>query len=1080
MAFVIRKNYQQLLVVVFIFLFMIAGSLISTGIIMRRQLIASANEFIHTADANLKTTLREPESTLISSAFNIQDMIMDKSHSQEDILRYLTALTDWLIANEDRLSGFNGMYGFIRGDFLDGTRWEPPEDYVPQERPWYIDAKESPGQIIMTSPYVDAQTNSIVVSFAQELFDDGDFPESKDSRKSLGVLAMDVQLTRLESYVRSLKLSEEGYGILLNENLEIMVHPDGTYINKPLGDLFSDTGDPNIKKNQTNKKTSVLMETLAEKKEINALQIWDENSNRVIVFFRQAYNGWYLGLVVPAANFYHDIYRISFAIFLVGIVLMLVLCYMLLRLSAAKIRSDDENKSKSSFLARMSHEIRTPMNAVIGMSELALRAETLPRMSEYVTGIKQAGLNLLSLINDILDLSKIEAGNLQINSAPYLLASLINDVLNVIRIRINEKPILFTANVDANIPKELIGDEARIRQILLNLLSNAAKYTREGHIMLTIGMEKSIAGELVLTIEIADSGIGIKKEDLPGLFGNFVRFDAEKNKNIEGTGLGLAITRNLCLALGGDITAQSEYGKGSVFTARIPQGYTDDTKLAELENPEEKRILFYDDRALYAESLFLTLENLGLPVTVTITADDFLEKLKTREFPFAFVSESVVENARKVIQEGDLKTVLTLLANLGEISSFQDIPIIIMPAWSVPIANVLNGIKQSDYRETAEVRFIAPEALVLIVDDIETNLKVAEGLLALYQTGIHTCAGGEQAIALVKEHSYDIVFMDHMMPGMDGIEATAAIRAWEAKQERAVEFEPKDQTPKEYAKHIPIIALTANAVVGMKEMFLSKGFNDYLAKPIEILKLDEIMAKWIPQEKKRNNKTADAENKTSPNTNQSEKETAADYSALTEIGVDTGKGVAMTGGEASYRKVLATFRKDALERLPLLERVSDEQELSLFTTNTHALKSAAGTIGAAAVSKVAAELEAAGKAGDFSLITEKLPQFYRDLQKLAEHIETALNRVEAVELNNEGTGEISEEHFALFTEFAEALKQEDIGTIHRILAELEGKPFGGKTRKTLNDVSDAVLMSDFDEAIKKMTEILLLSKVEPK
>ncbi|MFP3043796.1 ATP-binding protein [Treponema primitia] len=1045
-AFVIRKNYQQLLVVVFIFLFMIAGSLISTGIIMRRQLIANANEFIHTADANLKTTLREPESTLISSAFNIQDMIVDKHHSQEDILRYLTSLTDWLTANEDRLSGFNGMYGFILEEFLDGTGWEPPEDYVPQERLWYIDAKKSPGQIIMTSPYVDAQTNSIVVTFAQELFD--------DSGISLGVLALDVQLTRLESYVRSLKLSEGGYGILLNENLEIMVHPDGAYINKFLGDLFSDTWDPNIKGKQTTTKTSALMKTLAKKKEVNALQIWDNNNSRIIVFFRQAYNGWYLGLVVPEDDFYHDIYRISFFIFLVGTVLMFILCYMLIRLSAAKIRSDEENKSKSSFLARMSHEIRTPMNAVIGMSELALRAETLPRMNEYVTGIKQAGLNLLSLINDILDLSKIEAGSLSINSAPYLLASLINDVLNVIRIRISEKPILFTANVDANIPNNLVGDEARIRQILLNLLSNAAKYTREGYIMLTIGMEKSIAGELVLTIAIADSGIGIKKEDLPGLFGNFVRFDAEKNKNIEGTGLGLAITRNLCLAMGGDITAQSEYGKGSVFTARIPQGYTDDTKLAELENPEEKRILFYDDRALYAESLFLTLENLGLPVTVTITADDFLEKLKTGEFPFAFVSESVVENAGKVIQDGNLKTVLTLLANLGEISSFQDIPIIIMPAWSVPIANVLNGIKQSNYRENVDVRFIAPQARVLIVDDIETNLKVAEGLLSLYRTGIHTCTGGEQAIALVKEHAYDIVFMDHMMPGMDGIETTEAIRALSPLRG-------------DYFRQLPIIALTANAVAGMKEMFLSKGFNDYLAKPIEMSKLEEIMAKWIPREKKQKNEAAKtAAERTS---------LSADYSSLAGIGVDFTKGIAMTGGtEAAYRKVLSTFRKDALERLPLLERVPSEQELSLFTTSVHALKSAAGTIGAAAVSKAAAELEAAGKAGDMALITERLPDFYRNLQALAEQIGLALDIHTAAETDS---GETFTQYLPLFTELAAALKQEDIGIIRRILAELEGKPFDGKTKEAINNISNAVLLSDFEEAIKK-NETLINNKGE--
>jgi hypothetical protein len=218
---ILRKNYQQLFVVLLIFLFMIAGSFLSTSIVMRRQLVKSGSELMNAAEANLWTNLQEPEATLISSAFSIRDMIVNQDRSQADILRYLTTLSDWLMNNSERLSGFNGMYGFIRGDYLDGAGWEPPAGYVPQERPWYTLARSTRGKIARTAPYIDADTQAIVVSFSQEMF--------TDNGSSLGVVAMDVELSRLESYVRSIKLGEEGYGILVDPGMNIIVHPDEKY-----------------------------------------------------------------------------------------------------------------------------------------------------------------------------------------------------------------------------------------------------------------------------------------------------------------------------------------------------------------------------------------------------------------------------------------------------------------------------------------------------------------------------------------------------------------------------------------------------------------------------------------------------------------------------------------------------------------------------------------------------------------------------------------------------------------------------------------------------------------------------------
>ncbi|WP_100217026.1 ATP-binding protein [Treponema primitia] len=604
-------------------------------------------------------------------------------------------------------------------------------------------------------------------------------------------------------------------------------------------------------------------------------------------------------------------------------------------------KAEAASESKSAFLAKTSHEIRTPMNAIIGMADILLRRE-LPREShDDVESIKKAGMNLLSIINDILDFSKIESGKLDIVSNDYTPASMINDCINIIRPRLKDSPALFTAQVDSILPQTLSGDATRIRQVLLNLLSNAVKYTKEGTITLTVTAPPlpDTADSVLLTMMVADTGQGIQIEDMDKLFGDFQQVDLKRNQGIEGTGLGLAISRSLCRLMGGDITVSSVYGKGSVFTAAIPQKLVDAAPMAEIDQP--------------GKSL---------------------------------------------------------------------------------------------------VRFTAPTAKILIVDDIVTNLNVAQGLLAPYQMDITTCTSGEEAVKLVTEKDYDLILMDHMMPGIDGIEATALIRAWEGKQHLP-----------EGSKHIPIIALTANAISGMKEMFLEKGLDDYLSKPIEISKLDWIMAKWIPTEKRISVETEAVPMEPCA-------ETAPDVPDIKIDGVDTAKGIAMTGGtEAAYRKVLSAFYQDVLDRLPLFAVIPDLSSLSLFTTNVHALKSAAATIGAATVSAEAAELEAAGKSEDLARIIMGLSGFYRDLQNLADGIGRVLND-DTLQNRDDPVGTVAE-YLPRFTELKTALEQENIGTVHRLLAELEAAPLDGKTRETLAAVSNAVLMSEFQEAIEKLIVI---------
>jgi CheY-like chemotaxis protein len=364
-----------------------------------------------------------------------------------------------------------------------------------------------------------------------------------------------------------------------------------------------------------------------------------------------------------------------------------------------------------------------------------------------------------------------------------------------------------------------------------------------------------------------------------------------------------------------------------------------------------------------------------------------------------------------------------------------------MPAYAVQIANILNGVSNISEKKYSAVKFTAPEARILIVDDIVTNLTVAKGLLAPYQIPIDCCTGGLEAIRLVEENRYDLVLMDHLMPGMDGVKTVKAIR----------------ELPAEHLRSLPIIALTANAMSGIREMFLENGFNDYLSKPIELNKLDEILREWIPEAKKKQASPAAAA-------------AVEEWTGMGIDGVDVAKGILMTGGtEAAYRKVLASFLKDALARLPMLENPPAETELSSFTNTAHALKSTTATIGAAAVSAEAAELEKAGRAGDLGFIKKQLPAFYRDLQKLAGHIGPALDAKAAAETGSE---EAVTRFLPLFLELRAALEQEHPETIHRITTELEQKTFDAKTGSLINSISDSILMAEFEEAIKSIDALV--------
>ncbi|MCL2127182.1 MAG: transporter substrate-binding domain-containing protein [Treponema sp.] len=507
-------------------------------------------------------------------------------------------------------------------------------------------------------------------------------------------------------------------------------------------------------------------------------------------------------------------------------------------LHAAVESAQDASRAKSDFLAKMSHEIRTPMNAIVGMTELALRAEELNTAHEHILTVKQASANLLSIINDILDFSKIETGKFEVNPGDYLFSSLVNDVINIIRMKVLDSQVRFVVNIDSSIPNALYGDEIRIRQVLLNILGNAVKYTEKGFVSFTVHGDMTGDDSINLVMEVMDSGKGIKEEDLHRLFGEYVQFDLKSNRGTEGTGLGLAITKSIVKAMGGDIGVYSEYGKGSSFTVTLPQKVRSPEVLAVVDRPEDKGVLVYERREIYANSVFFAIDNLGVECTVVSNDEEFIQKLKENVYAFIFISFSLYNRNRDTVSGLGANSKVVILAEFGETIPDKNLNVIAMPIHSISVADILNGQSgKFSYNENNEliVRFTAPDANILVVDDVITNLNVVKGLLMPYKIQVALCKSGKMALKAITNNRYDLVFMDHRMPEMDGVETTRHIRAMGAEDP--------------YYNDVPVIALTADAVSGIKEMFFTNGFNDFLSKPIDTVRLDAVLERWIPKEK---------------------------------------------------------------------------------------------------------------------------------------------------------------------------------------------------------------------------------------
>ncbi len=700
-------------------------------------------------------------------------------------------------------------------------------------------------------------------------------------------------------------------------------------------------------------------------------------------------------------------------------------------------------RMKSDFLANMSHELRTPMNAVIGMTEIALREELPSKVRDCLNQISRSGINLLNIINDILDYSKIEAGRMEIVADRYEPIFEVNDIANILQTRIGEKPITLFFIVDANLPGELYGDCMRIRQVLINIANNAIKFTEKGIVRIEVKCERISEEDVMMRFSVMDTGIGIKKEDMEKLFVSFQQLDSKRNRNVEGTGLGLAISKKLCEAMGGDIEIDSVYGKGTEVRFNVPQKITDPGKALVVEDAEKKYAYCFNDDEKMTEQFAKEMISLGVQGRI-ISALDQYEPTGKQEFLFIEPDKFKEETIAFLKKHTKITCVVLMKPGDKAETMLKNVKIMYKPLTTLGMVFMLNGRDKVDFGNDKEkrgnVRFTAPEARILIVDDNSVNLTIAEGLLEPIRVKCTTAESGEEAIRILKKEHFDLILMDHMMPGMDGVEATLAIR--------------KD-IPE--AADTPIIALTANVAEGSLEMFIKAGMADLIAKPVDVKQLNSKLLQWLPEDK-----IMEADG--AGNTEASER-AVADAEEMYDC-LDCAKAVEGLGSVSLFRKIVADYYRKGPAIYSAIEEAIEHADWNDYTIRMHALKSTSRQIGALELGDLAEKLEMAGKAAEAEAVemyhTVTMATFKKLLEDLSKYFNTGSANENDLEMITE------DELRAVFDRLNKACEELDMDEMEACEELLKQKSYPENRKQTIADLCSAIEQMDTDVCVDIM------------
>jgi signal transduction histidine kinase/CheY-like chemotaxis protein len=700
-------------------------------------------------------------------------------------------------------------------------------------------------------------------------------------------------------------------------------------------------------------------------------------------------------------------------------------------LRAEMIDAQRASRAKTDFLANMSHEIRTPMNAVIGMTEIAMREDLSPTARDCIIQIQKSGKNLLNIINDILDYSKIDSGKLEIIPEKYELSSELNDISNILATRIGSKELELYVACDLNVPNALLGDSMRIRQVLINLVNNAIKFTNKGSVGVTVSFEKTCEDTCLLTYHIKDTGIGIKEEDLEKIFVSFQQVDSKRNRSVEGTGLGLAISKRLVEAMGGELGVESVYGEGSDFWFTIPQKILDPNIDLVLESPGNKRVIFINNDPV-REKIFLKEMNIvgceekEISDIREYTADD-----RFRDFVFFDERKTDKGVAELLKANPGVIGVAIIDFNSNFKSDISNMHLMRRPVTTQKIVRMLNEeIDDSAHYddEAYSVYFTAPDAHILIVDDNAINITIAEGLLSPLEMKIDTALSGVEAIEKVKDNEYDIVLMDHMMPEMDGVETTGIIRENSGKE------------------HPVIIALSANVTEEARKLFAESGMDDFVAKPIDIKEIVLKIKKWLPAEKI----IKGAAHVFSGND-------SSDPLLELEM-IDAEAAVRSLGSAKLLRKIAKEYYEAGEKNLSDIMNAYEKDDIKDFTIRIHALKSSSRQIGELELGEKAEALENAGKKEDREFIKNNLPDcmglyktFLSELSKC--FVEDSEDKKDAGLITDEKLSE-------LLNRLKDVCENLDMDGMDSVKEDLEQYSWPEDKKAFLGDLCEAISMYD--------------------
>ncbi len=832
--------YLQLTFTAFAFGMMVVLSCLFMSGMVRQRLAENSANTLAFEKSKIETALKTPDVLLSCFSETIRQMIL-QGDDAETIRQYMDGLSA-LQATEDvgRIRGLNRFFGGC--ETLDGETVcvgddndTPSTGFDPRDQPWYaIVADGDDDAVARALSYRDEATKQFGYIYSHGVYgDDG---------RLLGVVGISMSLNHLGQDFVDAAARQGAIGLLVSDDLTIVAHTNPDFVGKELG-------DPEVP-------ISIRAADMRKGLEFSEQELVNYRGEVSIGSSRKLDNGWYVAIVSPKNRYYQSVSRMTLILVVMGTALAMVLMFFLVRIDAARSKADEESKVKSSFLANMSHEIRTPMNAIVGMTTLGKTAVDVERKDYCFDKIEEASHHLLGVINDILDISKIEANKFELSIAEFHFEKMLRQVANIIGHRVDEKRQKFMVRIDDAIPPTLIGDDQRIAQVVTNLLGNAVKFTpEEGTIRLEASLQDEENGHCTIRIAVTDTGIGISHEQQARLFQAFQQAESGTARQFGGTGLGLAIAKNIVEMMGGSIWVESRPGKGATFTftVRVKPGTMRES--AFLDNRihwGNVSIMVVDDDPDILDYFKSVLLRFGTSCVTASSGNEALDLVERNGIcNIYFVDWRMpdldgIELARRLKEKSPVPghTVVIMIsgaewrgvaedAKKAGIDVFLTKPL--FPSTIMDAVNKVLGLDQrpAEKKTRPELAGIFAGRHILLAEDMQINRIILQGLLEPTELTIDCVENGAEAVRMFQEapEKYDLIFMDVQMPVMDGYEATRRIRALDVPQ----------------AKTIPIIAMTANVFREDVEECFKAGMNSHLGKPLNFDSVLEQLYLYLPK-----------------------------------------------------------------------------------------------------------------------------------------------------------------------------------------------------------------------------------------